>query len=176
MKTAIITNVKTIFTTDKPVVVFELANGEAILRAPKLALIDLQNSGRALTLPSNCLDNGLAYLHPAQKALFISSLLECRGATTTGDISTTKPGDTYVDREGNTKTIEKGGLRVEGFLSIPLTDREVMLNKTADASALVLMAMFGFGAMPTAQSSVPVIEAPVTSDLIANEAFGNEED
>lgn len=172
MKTAIITNVKTIFTTDKPVVVFELANGEAILRAPKLALIDLQNSGRALVLPSNCLDNGLNYLHPAQKATFITALLECKNATLTGEVSMTKPGDTYVDRDGTTKTIEKGGLRVEGFLNIPLTDRETTMNKVADASALVLMSMFGFGAMPTAQSSVPKIEEKDEA-TIADEAFGN---
>jgi len=151
MKTFQITNVKTIFSTDKPVVVFEVAGAEAILRAPKLALIDLQNSGRALKLPANCLDGGLQYLHPAQREVFILALLECKGAELIGDVHMTKPGDTYVDREGVTKTIEKGGQRVEGFLSIPYTAQEKFMRQTAEASATSFMAMFGFGSAPTIQ-------------------------
>ena len=182
MKNFQIIAVRTIFTTDRPVVVFELAGAPAILRAPKLALIDLQNSGRALKLPSNCLDGGLAYMHPAQKEVFIQALLGTVGATLSGEIDTLKAGDTYVVtkghpaltdpthkgfgvKEGGTLVTEKGGQWVNGFLSIPFTPAELMRKEIADASAVSIMAMFGFGAIPMAQSAPALNSAPVTVEV-----------
>lgn len=49
-KSGVISNVRTIFNIAKPIVVFELHGQEAIVRNPKQALIDLQNSGRALDI------------------------------------------------------------------------------------------------------------------------------
>jgi hypothetical protein len=173
MKKFKITNVKTIFRTDKPVIVFELANGEAILRSPKLALIDLQNSFRALKLPNNCLDNGIAYAHPAQLETFMLSLNACVGADLTGDIINVKEGDAYVDQQGTTKFITKAGLRVSsGFLSIPFTQAEIMRRELAEAGATTMMSMFGFGTAPS--MSMPALPAtPVTHEEYEGEEGGN---
>ena len=48
-KSLVIQAVRPIFNIERPVVVFEVLGHEAIVRNPKQALIDLQNSGRALS-------------------------------------------------------------------------------------------------------------------------------
>lgn len=172
MKTLRIIAVRTIFQTEKPVVVFETAGGKAILRAPKLALIDLQNSGRALTLPADCLNNGLANLHPAQKQVFIQALLRTKGADLTGDITDVKAGDKYavskghpaltdpnhkdfgkVKKEGDELVAEKDGTWINGFLDIPFTDKEMMRQDLTEVGAISMLAMFGFNA-PIAPVSI----------------------
>lgn len=197
MKNLQITGVKTIFATDKPVIVFETASGASILRAPKLALIDLQNSGRALTLPTNCLDRGLEYLHPAQKQVFVQELLRCKDATIYGNINEYKAGDTYavtkghpaltdpkhkdfgkVKKEGDTLIAEKDGIWIEGFLNIPFTDKEMLRQDLTQAGAMSLMAMFGFNApvAPTtiAQQTIDTehSDVPTDAEQAEIEAFG----
>ena len=148
MKTLRIVNVRTVFNTDKPVVIFDVQGAEAVLRSPKLALIDLQNSGRALRLPSNCVDNGVASMNPMHREIFIKALKACRGAVMQGDITAIKEGDSFIVREGHPALTNpnhpsygvkvgesikavKGTVWVEGFLDIPLTDAE--LNRELDA-------------------------------------------
>lgn len=200
MKTLKITAVRTIFATDKPVVVFQTTGGD-VVRAPKLALIDLQNSARALKLPTDCLNRGINAMHPAQREEFILALHGCVGAVLTGDITDYKAGDTYavraghpaltdpkhkdfgkVKKEGDTLVAEKDGRYVDGFLSIPLTQEELFRKETSTAMATSMLAMFGFNA-PTAptpisqQADVVDVEheeiTPVTAT--AQEAFGQAE-
>ena len=134
--TAFITVVKTVFNHTKPVVVFELSNGTTLFRYPKQALIDLQNSGRALNLSPNALDRGLSALTPFEKSDFQTALIECANAQVTGDIVTYQKGDEYeitaqhpsitdkshVDfgknKVGDKKIAENDGNRIEGFLFI----------------------------------------------------------
>ncbi len=193
-----ITGVKVITKIERPVVVFETTGG-AVVRALKLAFIDLQNSARALRLPSDCLDRGFTAMHPAQREVFIMALHECVGATLSADITDYKAGDAYavraghpaltdpkhkdygkVKKEGDTLVAEKDGRYIDGFLSIPLTREEQMINKSADAFGMSMMAMFGFNApsAPTAISAQTVVDVehedvPLTAEELANiEAFG----
>lgn len=193
-----ITGVRVITKIDRPVVVFETTGG-AVVRAPKLALIDLHNSARALRLPSDCLDQGINAMHPAQREVFVMALHECIGAVLTADITDYKAGDAYavrkghpaltdpkhkdfgkVKKEGDTLVAEKDGRYIDGFISIPLTNEEKMINKSADAFGMSMMAMFGFNA-PTApvaisQQTVDVEhEEELTPEQLAEiEAFGGD--
>lgn len=170
MKTLLITNVRTIFSITKPIVVFDVAEGESIVRNPKQALIDLQNSGRALKLRPNALANGIESLNATDRETFIESLMDCVGATLTGDITPVKKGDTYVANEyssvitdknhklygkvklGEVVTVEEDSSpRVEGFLSIPLSTMEKQVRANAREMASLMAGMFGFNA-PVAQA------------------------
>jgi hypothetical protein len=172
MKTLSITNVRTIFSIAKPIVVFDVAEGESIVRNPKQALIDLQNSGRALKLRPNALANGIESLNAVDRETFIESLMDCVGATLTGDITPVRKGDTYVANEyssciadknhklygkvklGEVVTVEEDSSpRVEGFLSIPLTQAEKLNRGISREVAGLMSAMFGFSA-PVAQTQV----------------------
>lgn len=171
MKTLTITNVRTIFSIAKPIIVFDVAEGESIVRNPKQALIDLQNSGRALKLRPNALANGVESLNAIDRETFIECLMDCVGATLTGDITPVKKGDTYVANEysscitdknhklfnkakiGDVITVEEDSSpRVEGFLSIPLTQAEKLNRGISREVAGLMSAMFGFSA-PVAQAS-----------------------
>ena len=177
-KSGVISNVRTIFNIAKPIVVFELHGQEAIVRNPKQALIDLQNSGRALDINANEFANGLENVSQGTKAKFITALFDVVGATLSGDITPVRKGDTYVATEfsacitdknhaqfgkvkvGDTVTIlEDSSPRVEGFLSIPLLEQDKLRRDLTSAMAEKMMNMFGFGA------NVPQASAPV--------AYGN---
>ena len=193
-----IANVRPIFNIDKPIVVFELVGGDAIVRNPKQAITDLQNSGRALDINPKAFVGGIEGLDANTKAKFISALFDCNGAVVTGDVTNTKAGDKYVIRaghpaltdathasygkvkEGDSLVAEKDGVWVDGFLSIPLTEQEKMRRDVSGNISSALMAMYGFGgATPVAQSAPNSLEASyeVENDLptqTAHEAFGKE--
>ena len=170
-KSLAITGVRTIFQIDKPIVVFEVAGHEAIVRNPKQALIDLQNSGRALEINTREFDGGVENLSGVTKTVFTQALLDCIGATITGEISLTKAGEKYTPNEthpvftdknhpffnkiklGETLIAEKDSVWVEGFLSIPLTESEKMRRDVAGNISKAMMAMYGLGT-PVAQPRV----------------------
>lgn len=159
-----ITNVRNIFTIEKPIVVFEVENHEALVRNPKQALIDLQNSGRALSISPNALDNGIEGVSQKVKAEFIEALLDTVGAEVTGEISRTKAGDKYTPNEthpiftdkkhpkfntiklGDSLVAEKDSVWVEGFLSIFLTEKEKFRREASKEYAKAMMAMMGIDA------------------------------
>jgi hypothetical protein len=182
--TSFITVIKTVFNHTKPVVVFELANGTTIFRYPKQALIDLQNSGRALSINANALDRGLSALSPFERQDFQTALIECANAQITGDIITYKAGDEYeitaqhpsiTDKShpdfgktkiGDKKLAEKDGNRVEGFLFIPLTEAEKLRRDMSVNMAKAMMQMYGLGSVPTPiTQSQPTIASPVLGNV-----------
>lgn len=181
--TAFITVVKTVFNHTKPVVVFELSNGTTLFRYPKQALIDLQNSGRALNLPANVLDRGLSALTPYEKQDFQTALIECANAQLTGDIISYKKGDEYeitaqhpsitdkshIDfgktKVGDKKVAENDGNRIEGFLFIPLTEAEKLRRDMSVNMAKAMMQMYGLGSAPVPMAVQPSIETTVSPRL-----------
>lgn len=195
-KSLVISNVKTIFNIAKPIVVIEVLGHEAIVRNPKQALIDLQNSGRALDINVNEFANGIEYVNQGTRAKFINALFDIVGATLTGDITPVKKGDTYVANEysscitdkthplynkvkiGDTVTItEDSSPRVEGFLSIPRTQAELMRRDASAIMAEQMLAMFGFGQQvpqATAPQAIgnPLEEEEVVPTATADEALG----
>ena len=195
-KSLVISNVKTIFNIAKPIVVLEVVGHEAIVRNPKQALIDLQNSGRALDINPNEFANGIEGVSQATRAKFVQALFDTVGATLTGDITPVKKGDTYVANEfsscitdkahplynkvkiGDVVTItEDSSPRVEGFLSIALTEQEKMRRDLSNAMADKMLVMFGFGQQvpqATAPQAIgnPLEEEEVVPTATADEALG----
>lgn len=157
-----ITGVRTIFSITKPIVVFEVGNHQAIVRNPKQALTDLQNSGRGLRVSPNALANGVEGLNPVDREAFIDALLACQGKTLTGDIQAFKAGDEYTVsaghpaltnenhpmfgqvKEGSKLKAEADGVWIEGFLSIPVMPEERLMQESARQFATVMAQMFGF--------------------------------
>lgn len=186
--TAFIKVVKTVFNMAKPVVVFELTNGITVFRYPKQALIDMQNSGRALDIHPTALDRGLNGLNAVDRQNYITALLDCTNAQLTGDIITYKAGDEYeitaqhpsiTDRThpdfgkvkvGDKKQAEKDGNRVEGFLFIPLTEAEKMRRSVSVNIAQAMMQMYGLGSVPAPIAMHTPVETTVSTTL------GNPED
>lgn len=188
-----IANVRPIFNIDKPIVVLELVGGEAIVRNPKQALTDLQNSGRALDINAKAFAGGIEGVDAITKAKFISALFDCNGTVVTGDITNTKAGDKYIIRaghpaltdashasygkvkEGDSLVAEKDGVWVDGFLSIPLTEQEKMRRDVSGNISSALMAMYGFGgATPVQAVAQPQLEEAydLPATATADEAFG----
>lgn len=142
-KSLLITNVKVITKIEKPIVVLETQGHEPIVRSLTQFLTDLQNSGRALNVRS--------VTEPA----FIDACHAVVGATVTGDITPYKAGSKYkLDAThpdvvagkanvGDEKAADKDGVRIEGFLSIPLTFMERQVKANADAYATFMGNMFG---------------------------------
>lgn len=184
-KSLVISNVRTIFSIAKPIVVFEVLGHEAIVRNPKQALIDLQNSGRALDINVNEFANGIENVSQGTKAKFITALFDTVGATLSGDITPVKKGDTYVANEfsscivdkthslynkvkiGDVVTItEDSSPRVEGFLSIALTEQEKMRRDLTSAMADKMLQAFGFG-MNVPQATAPqAIGNPLEDEVV----------
>ena len=185
-----ITRVVPMFNTKRPMIVFELENAKTIFRHPKLALIDLHNSGRCLKVPQSAIENGIANMHPIQQEEFFLALKDCAGAILTGDTTQFEAGDKYavtaghpalVDpnhkaygiKEGEFLIAEKGGHRVEGFLEIPFTAEEkltrMLVNSSAGTNALLSL----FGSSTVASFAVPAVEAtaPVIPTVMPTEAF-----
>ena len=171
-----VTGVRVIIREVNPCVVFEVANAkgvkaDSIVRGMKQSLIDLQNSGRALRLPADLFDVHPLKISLFKKEMFINACNDCVGAIVTGDITPMKAGGHYTIQaghpaltnpshplfgitEGTEVLIEKDGSPyVDGFLSLPLTDKE----KTRRDTILMEVAMrieleeenFGFGATAT---------------------------
>lgn len=147
--TKVITGVRVIMGIERPVIVFKLDGFPDVVRNPKQALTDLQNSGRITTVKST------------NDPRFAEEIHACVGATLTGDLKAYKAGDEYTVTAGHPeiasgkanlgdkRLAEKEGVWVEGFLSIPLSDKEKMMNKMARESAFVMLDMFGFASTPT---------------------------
>ncbi len=188
--TSFITVVKTVFNHTKPVVVFELSNGTTLFRYPKQALIDLQNSGRALNLSANALDRGLAALSPFERSDFQTALIECANAQVTGDIITYQAGDEYEitaqhpsitdkshadygkNKVGDKKVAKEAGNRIEGFLFIPLTEAEKLRRDMSVNMAKAMMQMYGLGSVPAPMAVSAPIDTTASPKLgTAEEAF-----
>lgn len=147
----------------RPLVVFSVANHADIVLAPSQALIGLQNSGRAVGV----IDPMSA---EAQETYY-----DCIGAVLTADITYHKAGDFYVIDEthpaitGKTKhelagqvkvgdkiAYKEDGMRIEGFITVPLTFDEKVLRNASRDIAKGFLSRFGVNtfAMP---SSAPVV-------------------
>lgn len=190
-----ITNVRVILNIDKPIVIFEVAGGDAIVRNPKQALTDLQNSGRALDIDAKEFVSGIENVSLETKAKFQTAVLDTIGAVLSGEITTYKAGDEYTItgshpalkdvnhplfgqvKEGDKQKAEKDGVWIEGFLSIPLTEQEKMRRDVSGNISKALMALYGFGnavAIPTAVVPETPFEEPKPSlpTQTQAEAFG----
>lgn len=192
-KSLTITNVRPIFNIERPIVVFEVAGNEPLVRNPKQALTDLQNSGRALNINVNDFAGGYANANPLAKAQLVEALFACNGAVVTADITNIKAGDSYTVtaghpaltdknhkdygkvKEGGQLKAEKDGVWIEGFMSIPLTPAEMLRKELAVAGAATMLQMFGITA-PTFSASVEATVAdefvPSLPEATAEEAFG----
>jgi hypothetical protein len=180
------------FNSTRPMVVIELENAPTIFRHPKLALIDLHNSGRCLRVPQDALDNGVANMHPIQKESFFLALKELAGTTVTGDTVIFQAGDKYAVtkghpaltdvnhkafgiKEGEFLIAEKGGHRVEGFLEFPFTAEEKLTRMLVDSQAGTNALLALFGASNTASFAVPTpvaeVVAPTIPTVMPAEAF-----
>ena len=191
-----IVGVRTIFNIDRPIVVFDVANHPAIVRNPKQALVDMQNSGRCLGISSDALSRGIEGMNAHAKGLFTKALLRTRGANIEGDFTVVKAGDKYVPNDnhpiftdksypgfgtlksGETLTADKDGVWVDGFCTIPETDAELNREADADAYANVRVAMLGLSMdVPTAVAeTLPDAEAQALPNPTAQEAFGAKEE
>ena len=189
-----VTGVRVIIREVNPCVVFEVANAkgvkaDSIVRGMKQSLIDLQNSGRALRLPADLFDVHPLKISLFKKEMFTNACNDCVGAIITGDITPMKAGGHYTIKaghpaltnpahplfgitEGTEVLIEKDGSPyVDGFLSIPLTDKE----RTRRDMILMEVAMrieleeenFGFGA--TAEAPVGNVDDDFNADGFTDE-------
>lgn len=86
LKTLKIKNVKSIFNTERPVVVFEFDNYQSIVLTPKQALIAMHNGSKANEIP----------LEAAMSPLAQRAFIRARGCEISGDFTPMKAGDTYV--------------------------------------------------------------------------------
>ncbi len=198
MKTFKIAQVRTILNIDRPIVVLEVLGNEPIIRTPKELLTDMQNSGRALAINPNDFKHGYEFVSQGSKALFIQCALDCIGAEVTGNIVNNKAGDTYLIeaghpaltdtthklygsvKEGDSAIIEKDGVRVEGFLSIPLTQAELYRRDITATMANSMLAIMGLGVQAPAQANTTAYAEPelgledvdVVAKATQEEAFG----
>ena len=179
-----IVSVRPILNIDRPIVVFEVAGNEPIVRNPKQALTDLQNSGRALEIDATAFSGGYNAVPQMIKAQFIQALFDCAGATITGDITNIKAGDEYTVtaghpaltdtnhphynkvKEGGKLKAEKDGVWVEGFLSIPLTPAELLRRDMSTKMAQTMMQLMGLA------GSAPVAAAPIANDAFDTDPVG----
>lgn len=173
MKSFVITAVRLLFTIDKPIVVLEVAGNPDIVRNPKQAFVDLQNSGRCLKLHAKALDRGIENLSATDREIFMDALYELQGATVTGNIINRKAGDKYIVtgnhpaltdpnhpqygkvKDGGELIAEKDGVYVEGFLNIPLTQGERMNKSVAKELAGMFANLYGFTSAAPAPVATP---------------------
>lgn len=195
MKTLKIVQVKTIFNENvkKPIVVYVTAQGIDVARTPKQALLDMQNSGRCLLLPSNALDGGIVNANQMVLSIFKKELFKLVGATVSGEIRPFKAGDTFVYTEGHpaltdktheqynkVKLGDKGvaegdGVWIDGFLNIPLSHSEREIEAYAEAKAFA--SIFGMGTTDVHSSSTNTddFESPedTPEEMVSKEAIGS---
>lgn len=194
--TLLITGVRTILNIDRPIVVLDVVGNEPVIRTPKELLTDMQNSGRALAINPAEFKHGYEFVPQATKALFIQASMDLAGATLTGDITNNKAGDSYVIeaghpaltdsthklygsvKEGDKALIEKDGVRVEGFLSIPLTQQELYRRDITSLMASSMLATLGITSAPAQVAETVVNAEPELGSQVAEptasaeEAFG----
>jgi len=145
-----------------------------------------------LNLSPNALDRGLSALSPFEHNDFQTALIECANAQLTGDIITYKAGDEYeitaqhpsiTDKShpdfgktkvGDTKTADKDGSRIEGFLFIPLTEAEKLRRDMSVNMAKAMMQMYGLGNAPVPMAVTPIAETTTPLKLVdPADAFEN---
>lgn len=158
MKSFKITAVRSILTAKdvRPMIIFDVVGQEkGIVRIPKMALIDLHNSGRALNIPERAFDGDVKSWNMLYKSIFLNELRKCVGAVITGDIVPVKKGDTYIvdanstafknktAKIGEKAVVKQDGMRVTGFLTIPFSEQHEQRIANAEAYALVQMSFFG---------------------------------
>ena len=145
-----------------------------IARTCKQAVLDLHKSARGTNIPEKLFDNGYASANTAIARLFANEIIGLVGKTGFGDVTPYKAGDTYeatadsikvkagVAQVGDTLTADKDGSRVEGFLSFPLTQQEVFMDKViANASGNSLAQLLGFA--PISAPVVAIVEESKTA-------------
>lgn len=189
-KSLLITGVRLILNIEKPIVVFEVANHEPIVRNPKQALTDLQNSGRGLEIDTRLFANGIENVNPYAKAQFQKALLRTRGAIIEGDFSVVKAGEKYFPNDthpvftdknhpqfgtiqkGEGLIADKGGVYVEGFCTIAETDTELDREANANAYAQARVAMSSaFASIPLPTMETLDTPESVVPTATASEAF-----
>jgi hypothetical protein len=172
-----------------PMVVIDVVGFEkGIVRTPKMILIDLHNSGRALSIPENAFDGLPRQWNAFDKEDLIDALHECVGAEVSGDITPVKAGDKYIVdanssvvknknnplygkyKIGESAPVQKDGMRVVGFLTIAKTMEERQVRANAREYARTQTRMFGassFGASSSGSSSseTPEFEENETNDF-----------
>lgn len=171
--------VRPILGIDKPIIVLEVQGGQAIVRNPKQALTDLQNSGLALDIDAKEFAYGIERVSQYTKAEFLEGLYDLVGDTVTGDITDVKAGDSYVVtgnhpalvdpnhpfynkvKDGETLKAEKDGQWVTGFLSFSPSMEKRMMKSDSREYAKLRMKQFGF----SNAVSAPVATATVTEDI-----------
>lgn len=192
MKTLNIVAVSIIFNIERPIVVLKTSQSIDIARTPKQALLDLQNSGRALDIDPNLFNRGIGAVGVVQLGAFKKALFGCQGATVSGEIRPFKAGDSFVYSEGHPaltdKThekygkvklgdkgvAEKDGVWVDQFLNIPQTPMERQMELNASATANLFATMFGLVPQQGSQETIDVYEEPETlEEQTSNEAVGS---
>lgn len=192
-KSLLITGVRVIPANAKvarPLVIFSVnepngAKHEDIVLAPTQAIIGLQNSARVGT-----------DIDPLSLTA-VRAFKACEGAVLKADITYHKAGEFYVIdsthpaitgktphalagqvKIGDKIAYEQDGLRIEGFIDVPFTKQEQMLEMTSNRLAESYMSMFGMTAfaVPSAvatsvEDDVPeTTKEPITAS--EEEAFG----
>lgn len=146
---------------------------ERIARTCKQALLDLHKSARGSRIPEGLFNNGYNSANPVLRRQFVNEIIALVGKVGLGDVESFKAGDTYIATAdssrvkagqanvGDTLLAEKDGTRVEGFLSFPLTDAELMRRDlVADmSSSLALMFAGSMGLAPNTIEPI-VVEQP----------------
>ena len=167
---------------------------ERIARTCKQAVLDLHKSARGSKLPEKLFDNGYASANTVLVRQFANEIISLVGKTGFGDVTPYKAGDTYeatadslkvkagVAQVGDILTADKDGSRVEGFLSFPLTQDELMrrdlIAELSSSMAISFGAMLGF-APPSASTGTTnepktAFEEPKEKEFVdpATEAIG----
>ena len=191
MKTLNIVNVKTIFNISKPIVVYVTAQGIDVARTPKQALLDLQNSGRALDVPANAVDRGVANTSLQVVGAFKKALFGTIGATISGEINPFKAGDSFIYGEGHPALTDKShelynkvklgdkgiakedGVWIDGFCSIPQSAMERQIDANAQATAQLFAQMFGMVAQAPQTAVTESYEDVEEEESPIAEALGN---
>lgn len=146
---------------------------ERIARTCKQALLDLHKSARASRIPEGLFNNGYNSANPVLRRQFVNEVIALVGKVGIGDVEVYKAGDTYIATAdssrvkagqanvGDTLLAEKDGTRVEGFLSFPLTDSELMRRDLVADMGANLALMFA-GSMGLASTTIEpvVVEQP----------------
>lgn len=193
MKNYKIVQVKVIFgdNVKQPIVVFSTTSGIDIARTPKQALLDLQNSGRALSLDPHLFNRGIGSVSVQNLGAFKKELFKTVGAELSGDIKPFKAGDKFTYTEGHPALTdknhpaygtaklggqgiaEKDGVWVELFLNIPQTQQELLVDSISDKTASLFANMFGMTGSSASQETIDVYDEPTEEETISQEVVGN---
>lgn len=171
---------------------------ERIARSFKQILLDLHNSGHALSIPDTLFDNGYDKANPQAREKVLKSLRRLIGKTGFADISIREIGDEYEATEisskvvngeakvGDTLKVEKRHAVInDGFITFsPLSLQEEMRERMDSVSDISFMqAMFSTMeeeqaptlVLPTPKVQDPKVINPETPEnAFEHSAFGND--